>query len=157
MTAKDSTDGVFGDIAEAGATASWIIADYVMDGCRLTHARANLQGFGNLRDGAGPLYTSSSCPGSSRRYPNARVATTQSRRLPKEDADQINKDGRQTDARTDKRAKVVKWAVLEAAAARADGKTTNRVSKSDDVFDGDCRDVNERTRRDLDDFDDEFY
>ena len=83
--------------------------------------------------------------------------TTQSRRLPKEDADQINKDGRQTDPWTDKRAKVAKWAVSEADAARADGKTTKRVSKSDDVFDGGRRDVDERTRRDLDDSDDELY
>ena len=81
----------------------------------------------------------------------------QSRRLPKEDADQINKDGRQNDARTNKRAKVAKWAVSEAAAARADGKTTKRVSKFDDVFDGGRRDVDERTRRDLDDCDDELY
>ena len=54
MTAKDSTDGVFGDIAAAGATAAWNIANYVMDGCRLTHAGANLQKFGNLGDGVGP-------------------------------------------------------------------------------------------------------
>ena len=52
---------------------------------------------------------------------------------------------------------VAKWAVSEAAAARADGKKTKRVSKSDDVFDGGLRDVDERTRRDLDDFDDELY
>ena len=89
VTAKDSADGVFGDIAKAGATAGWNIANYVMDGCRLTHAGANLQGFGNLGDGSGPLYASSSGPVSSRRPANAGVATTQSRRLPKEDADQI--------------------------------------------------------------------
>ena len=78
-----------------------------MDRCRLTHAGANLQGFGNLGDGARPLYASSSGSVSSRRPPNAGVATTQSRRLPKEDADQINNDGRQT-AKTNKRAKVAK-------------------------------------------------
>ena len=128
-----------------------------MDGCRLTHAGANLLGFGNLGDGAGPLYASSSGPVSSKRPPNAGVAITQSRRLPKEHADQINKDGRQTDSRTNKRAKVVKWAVSEAAAARANGKTTKRVSKSDDVFDGGRRDVDERTRLALDDSDDELY
>ena len=157
VTAIDSTDGVFGDIAAAGATAAWIIANYVMDGCRLTHAGENLQGFGNLGDGAGSLYASSSGPVSSRRPPNAGVATTQSRRLPKEDADQINKNGRQTDFRTNKRAKVAKWAVSEAAAARADGKKTKRVSKFYDVFDGRRRDVDERTRRDLDNSDDELY
>ena len=157
MTAKDSTDKVFGDIAAAGATAAWNIANYVMDGCRLTHAGANLHGFGNLGDGAWPLYVSFSGPVSSRRPPNAGVPTTQSRRLPKEDADQINKDGRQTDPRTNKRAKVAKWAVAEVAAARADEKKTKHVSKSDDVFDGGRRDVDERTWRYLDDSDDELY
>ena len=157
MTANDSTDGVFGDIAATGATAAWNIANYVMDGCRLTHAGANLQGFGNLGDGAGPLYALSSGLVSSRRPPNDGVATTQSRRMPKENADKINKDGLQTDPRTNKRAKVAKWAVSEAAAARADGKKTKRVSKSDDRLDGGRRDVDERTRRDLDDSDDELY
>ena len=46
-------------------------------------------------------------------------------------------------------------AVSEAAAARADGKKTKRVSKSDDVFDGGRRDVDERTRRAPDKSDDE--
>ena len=50
MTAKDSRDGVFGDIASAVATAAWNIANYVLDGCRLTHAGANLQRFGILGD-----------------------------------------------------------------------------------------------------------
>ena len=90
MTAKDSPDGVFDDIAAAGATAAWKIANYVMDGCRLTHAGANLQGFGNLEDEAGPLYALSSGPVLSNRPPNAGVATTQSRRLPNKDAEQIN-------------------------------------------------------------------
>ena len=103
------------------------------------------------------MFASFSGSVSSRRPANAGVATTQSRRLPKEEADQINKDGRQTDPRTNKRAKVAKWAVSEAAAARADGKKTKRVSKSDGVLDGGRRDVDERTRRDLDDSDDELY
>ena len=128
-----------------------------MDGFRLTHAGANLQGFENLGDGAGTRNASSSGPVTSRRPPNAGVTTTQSRRLHKEDADQINKEGRQTDPRTNKRAKVAKWAVSEAAAARADGKKTKRVSKSDDVFDGSRRDLDERTRRDLDDSDYKLY
>ena len=157
MTAKDSTDRVFGDIAAAGATAAWNIAKYVMDECRPTHAEANLQKFGNLKDGAVPLYALSSCPVLSRRPPNAGVATTQSRRLPKEDADQINKDGRQTDPPTNKRSKVAKWTISAVAAARADGKTTKRVSKPYDFFDGGRRDVEERTRRDLDESDDELY
>ena len=81
----------------------------------------------------------------------------QRRRLPKEDADQINKEGRQIDPRTNKSAKVANWAVSEAAAARANGKKTKRVFKSNDVLDGGRRDVDERIRRDLDDSDDELY
>ena len=54
-----------------------------------------------------------------------------------------------------KHAKVAKWTVSEAAAARATGKKLKRVSKSDDVLD-DCRpDVDESTRRNLDESDDE--
>ena len=81
--------------------------------------------------------------------------TTQSRRLPKEDADQINKEGRNTDPRTNKRAKFAKWSVSEAAVARAVGKKPTRSFKSDDDLNGSRRDVDERTRRDLDEFDDE--
>ena len=155
MTAKDSADGVLSDIAAAGATAAWNIANVVLDGCRLTHAGADLQGFGNLKDRAGPLYASSSGPVSNGRFANAGVATTQSCRLPKEDADQIIKEGRNTDSRTNKRAKVAKWAVSEAAVARAAGKKPKRSCKFDDVLDGSRRDVDERTRRDLDESDDE--
>ena len=93
MTANDSADGVFGDIAAASATSAWNIVNFVMDKCGLTHAGANLQRSGNLGGGTGPLYASSFDPVSSRRRANARVATTQRRRLPKEDADQINKEG----------------------------------------------------------------
>ena len=157
MTENDSADGVFGDIAAAGGTSAWNIANFVMDGCGLTHAGANLQRSGYLGDGTGPLYASSFDPVSSRRPANAGVATTQRCRLPKKDADQINKEGCQTDPLTNKRAKVTKWAVTEAAAARADGKKTKRVLKSDDVLDGGRRDVDERTRRDLDESDDELY
>ena len=56
MTAKDSADGVFKNITAAGATAAWKIANYVLDGCGLTNAKADLQGFGNLEDGGGPMY-----------------------------------------------------------------------------------------------------
>ena len=154
MTAKDSADGVLGDLTAAGATAAWKFANVVMGGCGLTHAEADLQGFGNLGDGAGPLYASNSGPVSNERLANAGVATTQSCGLPKENADQI-KEGCHTDPRTNKRAKVAKWAVSEAAAARADGKKTKRVSKSDDLLDGGRRDVDERTRRDLDESDNE--
>ena len=146
---------MLGYIAAAGGTAAWNIANFVMDGCGLTHAGANLQGFGNLGDETGPQYASSSGPVSSRRPVNAGVASTQSRRLPKEDTDQINKEDRQTDPRTNKRAKLAKWAISKAAAALADGKKTKCVSESDDVLDGGRRDVDERTWRDLDKSDDE--
>ena len=56
MTAKDSADGVLGDLTAAVATAAWKIANVVLGGCGLTHAGADLQGFGNLGDGVGPLY-----------------------------------------------------------------------------------------------------
>ena len=153
MTTKDSADLVLGDIAAAGATAAWNIANFVLDGCRLSYAEAVLQGFGNLGDGAGPLYASFSGPVSNGRFANAGVAITQSRRLPKEDADQINKEGLNTDSRTNKRAKVAKWSVSEAAVARAG--ILKRVSKSDDVLDGRRLDVDERTRRHFDESDDE--
>ena len=131
------------------------IANFVLDGCGLTHAGANLQGFGNVGDGAGPLYASTTGPGSSGRFANAGVATTQSRRMPKQDADQINDEGHQIDSRTNKRSTVAKWAVSEAASARFVGTKPNRSCKSNDVFDGDRRDVDERTRRDLDESDTE--
>ena len=155
MTAKDSSDGVLGDIAAAGATAAWNIANVVLDGCGFTHAGADLQGFQNLGDRAGPVYASSSGPVSNGRLANAGVATSQSRCLPKEDPDQINKEGRNTDSRTNKRAKVAKWSVSEVAVARAVGKKPKRSFKSDDDLDGSRRYVDERTRRDLDESDDE--
>ena len=146
---------MLGDIAAAGATAAWNIANFVLDGCRLSHAGADLQGFGNLGDGAGPLYASSSGPVSNKRFANARVATMQSSRLPKKAADQINKEGRNTDSRTNTRATVARWSVSKAAVARAVGKKPKRSFKSDDVLDGSRRDLDERTRRDIDESDDE--
>ena len=71
--------------------------------------------------------------------------------------DQFNKEGRQADPRTNKRVKVAKWAVSNAATALADDKKTKPVSKSDNVFDGWRREVDERTRRDFDDFNDKLY
>ena len=155
MAVKDSADGAICKIAAAGATAAWNIANVVLNGCGLTHAGADLQGFGNLRDKAGPLYASSSGPVSNRRFANAGVATKQSRRLPKEDVDQINKEGRHTDSRTNKRAKVAKWSVSEAAVACVVSKKLKRSFKSDDDLDCSRRDVDERTQRDLDESDDE--
>ena len=82
-------------------------------------------------------------------------ATTQSRRMAKEEADQINDESRQTDHRTNKRSKVAKWAVSETASSRLVGTKPKRSCKSTDVLDGDRRDVDERTRRDLDESDNE--
>ena len=152
MTAKDSADGVFGDLTAAGATAALKIDKVVLGGCELTHAGADLQGFGNVEGGAKHLYASNSGPVSNRRLAIAGVATTQCCDFPKENADQVKEGYRQTDHRTNKRAKVAKWTVSEAAFARATGKV-NRVSKSDDVLNGRRRDVGERTRRDLDESD----
>ena len=152
MTTKNSADGVLWDLTAAGATAAWKIANVVLSGSGLTNAGADLQGFGNLRDGAKPLYASNSGPVSNGRLANAGVATTESCDLPKENADQVKEGDRQTDHRTHKRAKVAKWTVSEAAVARAIGKL-KRVSKSDDVLNGRRRDVDERTRRDLDESD----
>ena len=154
MTTKDSADGVLGDLTAAGATEAWKFANVVLGGCGLTHAGADLQKFGNLGDGAGPLYALNSGPILNGRLANAGVAITQSCNLPKENADQIKEGDRQTDPRTNKRAKVAKWTVSEAAAARATWKL-KRVSKSNDVLDGRRVDVDERTRRDLDESDDE--
>ena len=148
MTAKDSAAGGLGDIAVSGATEAHNIANFLLDKCGLTRAGANLQELGNLGDGAGPLYTSTADPVSSGRAAIAGVGTTPSRRLPKKDADKIKKEGRQTDSQTNKRSKVAKWAVSEAAAARATGKKPKSVRKSDDVFDGSRHDVEECTRRD---------
>ena len=55
MAAKDLADGVLGNIAAAGDTAAWNIANLAIDGCGLTHAGADLQGFGYLGHGARPL------------------------------------------------------------------------------------------------------
>ena len=55
MTAKDSADGVLGDLTAAGATKAWKIANVVLGRCGLNYAKAYLQGFGNLGDGAKPL------------------------------------------------------------------------------------------------------
>ena len=83
MTAKDSPDGVLGDLTEDGATAAWKIANVVLGGWGLTHAGVDLQGFGNLGDVAKPLYVSNSGPVSNKRLANAGIATTQSCNLPK--------------------------------------------------------------------------
>ena len=157
MTAKDSTDEVFGDIAAAGATAAKNIANYVMDGCRLTHAGANLQGFENLRDGAGPLYASSSGSVSNRRFPNVGVATTQGRRLPKKTRIKSTKTAVKPIFRRINAPRFQNGQYQKLQPPALTEKKTKRVSKSDDVFDGGRRHVNEQTQRDLDDSDNELY
>ena len=143
------------DIAAADANAAWNIANFVFDGCGLTHAGANLHGVGYVGDGAEHLSASTTGSGSSVRFANAGVATTQSRRMPKKDADPINDKGRQTDSRTNKRSKVAKWAVSEVASASLVGQKQKRRDKSNDVLDGNRRDVDERTLRVLDESDNE--
>ena len=66
------------NITAAGANATLKIANGVLDGCGLTNARADLQGFGNLGDGALSLYASNSGLVFNGRFANAGVATTQS-------------------------------------------------------------------------------
>ena len=148
---------MLGDIDAAGANAALNIANFVLDGCGLTHAGANLQGVEDVEDEAGPLYASITGLGSTERFAKAGVATTQTRRMPNEDSDHINDEGRQTDPWTNKRANVAKWAVSVAASASLVGTKPKRSCKSNDVLDGDRRDVDERTGRDLDELDNELY
>ena len=91
MTAKDSADGVLGDIAAAGASAAHNIANFLLDGCGLTRAGADLQGLKNLGSEDGPIHVveRTSVPVSTGRPTHAGGASKQSRRLPKEDADKI--------------------------------------------------------------------
>ena len=56
MTAKDSADKVLGDVVAAGATAAHNIANFLLDGCKLTRAKANLQVLGNLESGDEPIH-----------------------------------------------------------------------------------------------------
>ena len=149
MTAKISANTELEHIAAAGATAAWNIANFVLDGCGSTHARADLLRFGNIGKEAWFLYASASNPVSSGRTANAGIATRQNQHLPKVDSDQINTKGPQTDPGTNKCAKVAKRAVSEAAAARATGTKHKSVCKFDDVFKGGRRDVNERTRHEF--------
>ena len=97
MTAKDSADGVLGNLTAAGATAAWWIANVVLDGCGLTHVAADLQGFGNLVNGAVPLYVYHSGQVTKGRPLNAGFATTHGRLLSKDNSDQIKEGDCQTD------------------------------------------------------------
>ena len=103
MTANDSEDKVISKIAAAGKTSAWNIANFVIDGCKLTYCKLNLQIFANCGNKTGPLYESFFDSVSSISLANPGVASSQRRRLPKEGADKINKDSRQTDFRSKKR------------------------------------------------------
>ena len=92
LTGNDPADGVLKDIAAVGANAVHNVANYLLNGCRLAHARDNLQGFEILNDGAGPLIASNSKPVFNGGPANAGVVSKQSFRMPKENADQINKE-----------------------------------------------------------------
>ena len=112
MTGKDSADGLLKDIAAVGANAVHNVANYFLDECGLAHAGENLQGIGNLGDGAGPDYASAFGPVLSKRTAHAGSAITQRRRRPKDDSQSVGEEEGdcQTDPRTNKRAKVAKWA-----------------------------------------------
>ena len=123
MTAKDSADGVLGHIAAAGATAAHNIANFLLDGCELTRAGADLQRLGNLGSGDGPFHVVTSVPVSTVRATHAGSASKQSRRLPNEDADKNKEEsGHIVDPQTKERAKVAKRAVSEAAATLGIGQ-----------------------------------
>ena len=84
MTGIDSADGLLKDIAAVAVNAVHNVANYLLDGCGLVHAQANLQKFGNLGDGAGPDYASASGQVSSGRTAHAASATTQRQKLKEE-------------------------------------------------------------------------
>ena len=84
MTAKDSSDGLLGDIAAVVANAVNSFTTYLLDGCGLSHGGANLQGFGNYGDGAGYVSGSASTRATSECTTHAVSATTQNSRRPKE-------------------------------------------------------------------------
>ena len=160
MTAKDSADGVHGDIAAAGATAAHNIANFLLDGCGLTRAGADLQGLGNLGSGDKPTHVveRTSDPVSTKPFKLSQSVFKESgRRLPKENANQLKKEEscHLADPRTKKRAKVAKRAISEAAATLEIGQKHKRVCKSDDVLDGCRHEVDECTRRDPDKADNE--
>ena len=126
MTKNDLSDKMVKDIAAAGFTAAWNIANFVLDECGLTHAGADLQQFGNFGDKAGPLFALNFGSVSSKLSANARVATTLSHRLFNNNADQINTKGRQFNPWTNKLVTIAKETVSEDAVACAIKKANMR-------------------------------
>ena len=115
MTAKDSADGVLGDIFADGATAAHNIANYLLEICRLTRAGADLQKLGNLGNEDGPIHVvkRTSVPVSTERPTHAGGASKQRSRLPNQNSNQINKEisSHLADPQTIKNVKVAKLAV----------------------------------------------
>ena len=151
MTAKDSADGLLENIAAAGATTVHSFANFLLDGCGLTRAGADLQQIGNLGNGDGLIHIvkRNSNPVSTKPFKLFESVFNESRRrrLPKENANQINKEENSlfSDPRTKKRAKVTKRAVSAAAATVGIGQKHKRWWKSDDVLEGCRHEVDEFT------------
>ena len=105
MITKYSADRVLGDIIVAGATLANNIASFLLDNCEVTRAGANIQRLEILDSGDGLFYVVERTLFSvlTERFTYAWGASEQSRRLPKEDADQIKNIGSQTDRITNKR------------------------------------------------------
>ena len=142
---QKTANRVLGDIAAAGASEVWNITNFVLDKCKLIYAGANLQGVGNVGAGAGLQYALTFGSSSNGRFADAGVETTQSFRMPEEDAYQINDEGRQTDPWTKKSTTVDKWVISDATSLRLVETKPKRSCKTNDVLDGDRRDVDERT------------
>ena len=83
VTATYLADGMLANITAAGATAAWNIANFVLHGCKLTHAEADLHRVGNLGNEAGIMHALNSGPVFNGGPANAEVATTQSFHSPK--------------------------------------------------------------------------
>ena len=90
MTATDLDDGVLGDIAAAFVTEAHNIAIFLMNGCKLTRAGADLQGFANLESREEPFHVvQPTFPISIGRRAHAKSASKQCRRLSLEEANKI--------------------------------------------------------------------
>ena len=131
---------MLGDIAVPSATSANNIANFLLEGCRFTRAKADLQRFENLGslDGYFNVVERTSDPVSTKPVKvSDSVFNGSGRRLPEENANQIKKEEscHLADPRTKERAKFAKWAVSKAAAARGAGKKLKRMCKSDNVLD----------------------
>ena len=80
-TATNSENGVLEEIAATGASAAYNFANFVLDGCELTHAKAYLKKVENIGDGVGFVYAFKTKSSSRGRFANAKDATPQSCRM----------------------------------------------------------------------------